>query len=137
MGLGRERVSLDNGCRLLAQKETLRPERGLFPCAIAGGDGFYIDPYGNMHLCSLIRKSTFNLLEVDVEDALEKLLPLVRNRKFTSDSKCRSCSLRNFCGNCPGKALLEVGDMEAPVEYYCEQAMAIGQETLRGVSRVC
>ena len=110
------------------------PNGSLFRCAIGGGDGFHIDPYGNTFPCNLIRKPSFNLLEVDVEYASNKLLSLVRNRKFTTDSKCSSCNLREFCQSCPGRALLEIGDMEAPAEYYCELARAIGHEMLRDVS---
>lgn len=100
-------------------------ESSLFPCAIESGDGFYIDPYGNTFPCRLIRSPSFNLLEVDVEYALDRLLPLVRGRKFITDSKCRNCSVRDFCRSCPGRALLEKGDMESPIEYYCELARAI------------
>ncbi len=99
----------------------------LFRCAIGGGDGFHIDPYGNTFPCNLIRKPSFNLLKVDIEYVSNKLLSLVRNREFTTDSKCSTCNLRELCQSCPGRALLEIGDMEAPVEYYCELARAIGK----------
>jgi len=94
----------------------------LFGCAIGGGDGFHVDPYGNTFQCNLIRKPYFNLLKVDVEYALDKLLPLVRNKKFTTSSKCNGCNLREFCRTCPGRAYVEIGDMQAPIEYYCELA---------------
>ena len=68
---------------------------------------------------------SFNLLKADIADTLNKLLALVRNRKFTTDSKCNGCNLRALCRNCPGMAYLEKGDMEAPTEYYCELAKAM------------
>ena len=99
-----------------------KPNNFLFHCAVGGGDGINIDPYGNIFLCNSIRKPAFNLLKVDIEYASYKLLPLVRNRKFATNSKCKDCSLRKFCRWCPGKAYLEMGDEEAPIPYYCEIA---------------
>jgi len=96
----------------------------LFRCAIGGGDGINIDPYGNTFLCNLIRRPAFNLLKVGVEYAQNKLLPLVRKRKFATNSKCKSCNLRKFCYWCPGKAYLETNNMEAPIEYYCRLTKA-------------
>lgn len=98
------------------------PQTDLFHCAIGGGDGLYIDPYGNTFPCELIRKPVFNLLKVDVDYALGKLLPIVRNKKFTTDSKCNGCNLREGCHWCPGRAYVEKGDIEAPIEYYCKLA---------------
>ncbi len=101
------------------------PLTNLFNCAIGGGDGFHIDPYGNTFACNLIRKPAFNLLKVDIDYAMNRLLPLVRNKKFISDSKCNGCNLRKDCHWCPGRAYVETGDMEAPVEYYCELARLV------------
>lgn len=114
--------------------ESKEPNDSLFPCAIGGGDGIHIDPYGNMFLCNLIRKPVFNLLKVDIQYASNKLLPLVRNRKFSTDSRCNGCNLREFCHWCPGRAYLETGDMEAPIPYYCKLAKVAEQEMLRKVS---
>jgi len=99
----------------------------LFRCTIGGGDGINIDPYGNTFLCNLIRKPVFNLLKLDVKYAQNKLLSLVRGRKFATDSKCRGCQLREFCLWCPGRAYLETGNMEAPVGYYCQLAKTMAQ----------
>lgn len=121
----------DCGYRLSAKTEhrepntkNCKPNNNLFRCAIGGGDGINVDPYSNTFLCSLIRKPAFNLLKVDIGYALNKLLPLTRNRKFVTNSKCRSCNLRETCHWCPGKAYVETGDMETPIEYYCELAEA-------------
>ncbi|MFQ5868241.1 MAG: radical SAM protein, partial [bacterium] len=120
----------DNDCRLSQKREDtsrLRSGQGrqktdLFHCAIGGGDGINLDPCGNMFLCNLIRKPAFNLLKVDIEYASNKLLPLVRNKKFVSNSKCKGCNLREFCRWCPGRAYLEADNEEAPIPYYCERA---------------
>lgn len=104
------------------------PGNFLFRCTAGGGDGINLDPFGNMFLCNLIRQPSFNLLEVSIEDAVNRLLPLARGRKFTTDSKCKYCSIWEFCHRCPGRALLEIGNMEAPVEYYCALAEATAEQ---------
>lgn len=99
-----------------------RLKNDLFRCNIGSGGSFYVGPDGNMFLCNLLRKPNFNLLEVDIEYALNELLSSVRNEKFITDSKCNGCNLTEFCIKCPGIAHLETGDKEASVEYYCELA---------------
>lgn len=94
----------------------------LFRCAIGGGDGLHVDPYGNTFPCNLIRKPVFNLLKVDIDYAMNRLLSLARNRKFVTDSECNGCNLRESCCTCPGRAYVETKDMEAPIEYYCKLA---------------
>jgi len=100
----------------------------LFFCAVGGGDGFRIDPYGNIFLCSLIRDYKFNLLKVDIDYALNKLLPFFRKRRFLTESACRYCPSKEFCGWCPGRAYLEKADMELPIEYYCRLAELLKNE---------
>lgn len=118
---GNKRIS-DNDCRTAAKTKDRKPHTDLFRCAIGGGDGFHIDPYGNTFPCNLIRKPAFNLLRADIDYAVNKSLLLVRNRKFFTNSKCKECDLREICHWCPGRAYVEKGDMEAPVGYYCELA---------------
>jgi len=94
----------------------------LFRCAIGGGDGIHIDPYGNTFPCNCIRKPKINLLKEDVEEAQKKVLDWVRTRYFTNNSKCQNCSISDSCYNCPGKALLETGDLEGRVDWFCALA---------------
>lgn len=105
-----------------ATDKTRDPVCRLFPCAIDGGDGINVDPYGNMFLCTLIREPNFNLLKTEVDHARRELLSQVRDRSFISDSRCRRCGYRQSCTWCPGKAYAEKGSFEEPIEYYCELA---------------
>lgn len=104
-------------------------QKQFFPCAIGGGDGIQIDPYGHTFACSLIRKPSFNLLQADINEARNKILSWIRNKKFISNSKCRNCQIKQYCRRCPGRALVETNDMETPLDYYCELA----KETARQV----
>lgn len=98
------------------------PNNYLFNCAIGGGDGISIDPFGNLIPCVCIREPKVNLLEENIEQARKIVLDWVRGRVFITDSECKNCSIRDSCYNCPGKALLETGSLEGPVEWFCELA---------------
>jgi len=120
----KERIKDD--CGLLARPLASRPANNLFLCAIGGGDGMHIDPYGNLFPCICIREPKVNLLKENVKEARGNILGWVRNKNFTinSNSKCKTCALKNNCASCPGKALLETGSLEKPVEWFCELAKA-------------
>jgi radical SAM protein with 4Fe4S-binding SPASM domain len=135
---GHKRLSMDD-CELLlktengsinspslepsrAQSRDRTPNTAIFRCAIGGGDGIHIDPYGNTFPCNCIRKPKVNLLKEDIEGAHKKILSWVRTRNFIDNSKCQSCSIRDSCYNCPGKAGLETGDLEGRIGWFCELA---------------
>jgi len=102
------------------RKNRLRSSNGhLFKCSIGGGDGFYVDPYGNTFPCNLVREPRFDLRKVDLNFALKTISAFVRNRRFTTNSKCSSCDLMEFCNWCPGRANMETGFFESPIAYYC------------------
>lgn len=105
----------------------------LFSCAIGGGDGIYIDPYGNLIPCLCIREPRINLFEKTVQEAQKVILNWIRNKTFVTNSKCESCPIRALCYNCPGKALLEKGSLEESVEWFCELAQ-FTSHTTRNVS---
>jgi len=94
----------------------------LFPCVASGGDGFYIDPYGHISSCCLIRRPDLNVLENGVAPALKKMLRYFKRLDFITDSKCKTCAKRDECGWCPGKAWVETGSLEMPIDYCCKIA---------------
>ena len=92
-------------------------------CVYSCGGGhtsFTVDPYGNLLLCLLSRRSSFDLRSDTFLRGWNGLLPKVRRRKWQSDSICRKCSLLPLCGSCPGVAEMEHGDPEAQVARCCE-----------------
>lgn len=111
-----------------------RPQdsRNLFRCA-AGADTFHIDPYGNMFLCSTVREPSVNLLQNEIADGF-KLFKNIKSQEFKTDSKCKDCSIWHLCLRCPGRAYLETGNIEAPVEYFCELAHLIERNKNDGFS---
>ena len=110
----------ENECRLSRKDQ----DTGLFNCTISGGDGIYIDPYGNLLPCQLIREPAFDLLGRDIEYARSRVLEYLESLGFASGSKCNGCDLRPACHWCPGRAYVETGRVDAPVGYYCGLAKA-------------
>lgn len=101
--------------------EVLPPSDNLFRCP-GGTWAFYVNPFGELFFCNSVRKPSWNLRKHSFKQGFYELFPSIRSRKFRTDSKCASCSLWHLCLRCPGKAELECGDPEAPVEYYCQLA---------------
>ncbi|MDP8259996.1 MAG: radical SAM protein [Candidatus Gygaella obscura] len=100
---------------------TLTRHNYLFRCVAGKGDSIQIDPSGNMIMCTCIRNIKIDLLKKDISfgrDVFKRL----SERLFQTDSKCRNCKIKEFCIACPGKSLLEKGDMEQPINYYCNLA---------------
>jgi len=91
----------------------------LFTCG-AGVNSFHIDPYGFLHMCGLVRNPGYDLINGSFRDAWHTFLPGVRDQRGKKDYPCSHCNLHVLCGQCPGWAQLEHGDMEKPVEYLCQ-----------------
>lgn len=114
------RTSGLNNNRLEKFRPSAKQNNSFFRCAVCGGDGVHIDPYGNMFPCICIREPRINLLEKSFEVANKIILNWLRDGSFSPNSKCRDCKIRNYCYSCPGKALLEKGNLEEGVNWFCE-----------------
>ncbi len=86
----------------------------------AGQIGFTVDPHGRLQLCQLSRRASFDLRQGSFARGWHEFFPALRARAWQSDAVCRRCTLRGVCGNCPGAAELEHGDIEARVARFCE-----------------
>lgn len=93
-----------------------------FPCSISGGSGLYIDPYGNLVPCRCIRRPAVSLLEAKLGAAHQRILDWVSKMDVRGNSACRNCSIKKFCFNCPGKALLETHSLKEKVDWFCQFA---------------
>jgi radical SAM protein with 4Fe4S-binding SPASM domain len=97
----------------------------LFQCALGRGTSVNLDPSGRMFICNCIRKPSVSFLASspnNIRQALFKVFPGIARAEFATASQCRDCDVRNMCFWCPGKALLETGNREAPIRYFCELA---------------
>ncbi len=93
----------------------------LYTCG-AGVNSFHIDPYGNLAICIMARKDTYDLKLGRFKEGWYNFIGRLRDRTISSDNRCRRCELMSLCGQCPGWAQIEHGDDESPVDYLCEIA---------------
>jgi len=117
-------------CReqFLHQKDNSRLEQGfLFPCGLSS---FHIDPYGNMRLCSFIKKPCADIRKEAFPESFMRLYAYFQGLKASVATKCRECKIQYLCRQCPGRALAENRDMERPVEFFC--GLAHRQEETKG-----
>ncbi len=103
-----------------SERQPSEPDK-LFRCG-GGINSFNINPYGELQFCHLLREPAVDLRRGTIREGLDSLFPQIRSARYESNSKCRDCSLWHFCSQCPGRAWLETGNQEAPVDYYCQLA---------------
>ena len=123
--------SLQNECDKLILPESSRVANYhdyIFGCG-AGYGSFTVSYDGRFRLCSSLchPACVYDLRKGSLFDALHDFVPKVRamrsNRSAFLES-CRVCPLINLCMFCPAHAHLESGEMDLPVEYFCEVAHA-------------
>jgi len=114
----------------------------LFLCG-AGKASYSISCDGMFRLCSSLWHPYcgYNLREGDLTYAWRHFVPRVRAMRPEREEYLRSCSrcdLIDLCMWCPAYAYLETGQLDAPVEYFCEVAHARAQafEHLSRASRL-
>ena len=88
----------------------------------AGATSYTVDPYGKLQMCQLSRRSYFDLNKGSFAEGWNDFFPMLRARKWQTNSVCRTCNLASLCGSCPGAAEMEHGDVESMVVSFCEIA---------------
>ncbi len=91
----------------------------LFPCGLSS---FHVDPYGKMRLCMFVKEPCADVRRNDFLQSFSSLQGYFLGLKTIAAAKCGTCDIRHLCRQCPGRALTENGNMEEPVEYFCEMA---------------
>jgi len=100
----------------------------LLTCA-AGGHAFWISPEGHMLICGNLRMIDYDILKKgnSVKEGFYKLHKKIHGLRFKTKSRCRSCEYRYICKWCAGRAVLETGSLEEPIDYFCR----LTEETLK------
>jgi radical SAM protein with 4Fe4S-binding SPASM domain len=100
----------------------------LFHCG-AGKDDFSLSWEGRFRLCSSLQHPAcvYDLRKGSLGEAWRDFTPKVRDmrsdrREFTET--CRKCKLIGLCLWCPAHAHLETGELDMPVDRFCEVAHA-------------
>ncbi len=100
----------------------------LFHCG-AGSSGFAVSCNGIFRLCPSLwhPDCIYDLRKGSLTDAWRNLVPRVRDMRSSKKEfleKCRVCPIINLCLWCPANAHLEVGEMDAIIDYFCQVAHA-------------
>lgn len=103
------------------------PGDRLFTCG-AGRGRACLDAYGRLQPCLLLRApgSTADAA-AGLRRALTEDFPRLRTARAKSRAylaRCARCFLKPLCEQCPAKAWMENGRLDAPVEYLCRSAHA-------------
>ena len=104
--------------RFVPKPEQTRAHDLVYTCG-AGQDAFTVDPFGQLQLCQLSRRSGFDLREAPFDRGWNEFFPVLRARRWQTNAVCRRCNLLSLCGSCPGAAEMEHGDPEALVANFC------------------
>ena len=121
--------SLQKGCdKLIVPELSHIGCNHLFHCG-AGNGSFNVSYDGLFRLCSSLwhPDCVYDVREGSLTDVWHNFVPRVRDMR--SDRRefletCRRCPLINLCLWCPAHAHLETGELDAPVDYFCEVAHA-------------
>ena len=98
----------------------------------AGRGMFAVDYNGVARPClSLTHPAcTYDLRQGNLFDAYYRFFPQVlemRSRRPEFKARCRTCQLINLCLWCPAHSYLETGELDTPVDYFCQIAHARAQ----------
>lgn len=100
----------------------------LFHCGTGNGS-FSVSYDGRFRLCSSLwhPDCLYDLRQGSLAEAWQTFVPKVRDMRSNDPEflqTCRRCPLINLCLWCPAHAYLEVGRMDARVNYFCDVAHA-------------
>ena len=122
-------ASLQKGCDTLINDEFAHVGCDhLFHCGLGNGS-FNIGYDGTFRLCSSLwaPETIYNLRQGTLREAWEEFVPKVRDMRSRRQEyldNCRSCSIVNLCLWCPAHSHLETGELDSPIEYFCQVARA-------------
>jgi len=97
----------------------------------AGRGTFQINPYGKLGGCALVRRPDYDLRKGSFREAWYEVFPRMLEEKKTRTTKCTKCQIISLCSVCSASSLLETGDAEEPVDYYCQIAHLKWEELKR------
>ncbi len=121
--------------RYIASEEMDNPENRLFMCGI-GKETFCISPDGVFRPCATLCHPDWlvSLRSGGLYDAWHRLVPELwglRSDRSEYMAHCGTCQLINLCQWCPARAFLETGQMDMPIEYFCEVTKARADQIVR------
>lgn len=100
----------------------------IFLCG-SGTNSFGVSYDGLFRLCPALccPSCTYDLKKGTLSDAWKNFTPRVRDMRSNKNGfskKCLSCPIINLCMWCPATSYLETGELDRPVDYFCDLAHA-------------
>ena len=123
------REKLEKNCRMFIHPEFAHINcNHLFHCGAAFGN-FTVSYDGFFRLCSSLfhPECIYDLKKGKLSKAWQEFALKVRNRRSNKEEflkRCRVCVIGDLCIWCPAHAYLETGQLDKPVDYFCEVAHA-------------
>jgi len=98
----------------------------LFDCS-AGRGNCSVSGCGNLLMCHMLMhpETIYDLRKGCLEDALLNFFPKIREKKATNPEylkRCAVCFLKSICISCPAHSWQQHGNLDTPVEYFCQAA---------------
>ena len=121
--------ALEKGCDKLIMPELKHTNcNHLFHCGTGNGS-FTISYDGLFRTCSSLwhPDCIYDLRKGNLKEAWQNFVLQVRNMRSDRKEflkKCRVCPIINLCLWCPAHAYLETGELDKPVDYFCDVANA-------------
>jgi len=121
--------SLQKECNTLINDEFAHKEGDhLFHCGLGEGS-FTVSYDGKFRLCSSLwaPETIYDLRQGSLLDAWQNFVPKVRDMRSRRPEyleHCHKCPLVNLCLWCPAHSYLETGELDTPIEYFCQVARA-------------
>ena len=106
------KACLEKGCDGWDSDLLFRCQEGLFN----------INPYGELQFCYAMRDANFDLRLGSFKEGFAYLVAKNKAAKFKTNSPCKDCKIWSICATCPGRAWLETGNPEQPVDFFCQLA---------------
>lgn len=90
----------------------------------AGGNGFAVNPYGVVNICTGLQYPIGNLNKQSIKEIWNESesLKYFRKIKWKDVEDCKDCEITRYCIFCPGTSFSETGEMLKKSSYNCRIA---------------
>lgn len=118
-----DQVDRDEASCQLGGKAELSPPQDdrLFRCG-CGTTAVHISAWGKLGACTWAKEPRADLRKTSVAGGIAGVFPQIRDARYQTETKCRSCPVHQLCDKDVNIAWAEAGDPEQPVEHFCQTA---------------
>ncbi len=107
------------------------PTERLYRCG-CGTTTFHVSAWGDLGTCTFVGEPRASLKEYSFKEALQEVFPIILSLTYQTNSPCRQCTVYSMCGKMPFPASFENGNMEMPVDHFCQTAHLLAERIKGG-----